>query len=113
MLRSFTPIANAGGDWVSYISVWASDTTPFTAADPGTPPTSWVAVTNTPMGVYWGEYFLTNMFTGRYFLLKLDQAVEGGNPGGREFRLGTFIPYPPTIIQQSSSKTIYTAAQCV
>ncbi len=91
ILSIFYANRNAGGDWVTSISIWASDTTPFTAADPLTDPTSTTAVTNAPMGVYWNEYFLTNTFGGRYFLLKLDQTTPSGNPGGREFRLGGLI----------------------
>ncbi len=79
-------------DAVSQISLWTSDSTPFTAADPGTEPDSAVTVTNThSSGAYWDEYYLTNMLSGRYFLLRFDQTTPSGNPGGRELRLGILI----------------------
>lgn len=76
------------GDNMQRLSIWASETTAFSAADPGTSPASVLALlpnTGTPV---WREYFLTNNIRGKYFLLKLEQTTITGNPGGNEFRLG-------------------------
>ena len=97
-------------DLVGAISIWSSDTTPFTAADPGTNPANTVALTNdVNTGAVWNEYALTNTLHGQYFLLRLDEKTpgDGGNPGGRELRLGQFITRPPIIVGQSSDKEQY------
>jgi hypothetical protein len=88
--------ANATADKISSISIWASSTTPFSAADPGVAPNTVVQITNTTGGL-WLEYLLTNTLSGQYFLLKLDQAASSGNPGGNEFRLGANLGLPPTV----------------
>jgi hypothetical protein len=93
-------------DKVWVISIWASSTTPFSAADPGTAPTSVISVNHTA-GAIWTEYMMTNTFAGRYFLLKLDQTTLAGNPGGREFRLGAALGQPPVIVQPPVDKTVY------
>lgn len=94
-------------DKVWTISIWASTTTPFTAADPGIAPMAVISVNHTA-GAIWTEYMLTNTFAGQYFLLKLDQTTLSGNPGGREFRLGAALGQPPVIVQPPANKTVYT-----
>jgi len=97
-------------DFVGEISIWTSDTTAFTAADPGTSPVSAVAITNdVSFGAVWNEYALTGALHGQYFLLRLDEKTPGGggNPGGREFRLGQFNARPPSITAQSLGKEVY------
>ena len=93
-------------DKVWTISIWASSSTPFTAADPGVPANSVVEVNHTP-GAAWTEYALTNTIVGQYFLLKLEQTVLAGNPGGREFRLGALLGQAPVMVQAPSDKTVY------
>jgi hypothetical protein len=85
----------ASADKVSQISVWTGST-PFAAMDPGTPPNTVVTITNAQSAI-WNEYLMTNLIAGRYFLLKLDQAVDDGNPGGRELRLGSTTPNTNTV----------------
>jgi Concanavalin A-like lectin/glucanases superfamily/Immunoglobulin I-set domain/Immunoglobulin domain len=94
-------------DKIGIISIWASSSTPFTAADPGTPPDSVVNITNSTGG-QWTEYLMTNTVAGQYFLLKLQQASVGGNPGGSELRLGAVLGIPPAIVQAPADKTVYT-----
>ncbi len=102
--------ANATSDKITQISVWASSSTPFTAADPGTAPASVVAVTQNA-GAVWTEYLLTNVVTGRYFLIKAEQnpiVAQPNNIGGRELRLGRFVfSVPPGISQQPASRTLF------
>ncbi|MDR3457537.1 MAG: hypothetical protein P4N60_08830 [Verrucomicrobiae bacterium] len=93
-------------DKVWTISLWASTNVPFTAADPGTAPDSVISVNHTP-GSMWTEYLLTNTIAGQYFLLKLEQTVLAGNPGGRELRLGASLGQPPAIVQTPQNKTVY------
>jgi hypothetical protein len=85
----------ASADKVSQISVWTGST-PFAAMDPGTSPDTVVTITNA-QGAIWNEYLMTNFISGQYFLLKLDQAVDDGNPGGRELRLGSTTPSTNTV----------------
>ncbi|HXI69327.1 MAG TPA: LamG-like jellyroll fold domain-containing protein [Verrucomicrobiae bacterium] len=95
-------------DFISQISVWTSDSTPFTAADPGGSPAGVVSVvTGNSSGAFWNEFALTNHVSGRYFLLKMEQSSPNGNPGGRELRLGVFVGQPPVVAQQSSDTSIY------
>jgi hypothetical protein len=94
-------------DKIGIISIWSSTTTPFTAADPGTPPNSVVAITNSAGG-QWTEYLMTNTVAGQYFLIELQQTAVGGNPGGLQFRLGANLGIPPVITQSPSDVTIYT-----
>ena len=94
-------------DKVQTISMWASSTAPFTAADPGTSPDSMVAVTNST-GAQWTEYMLTNVVAGQYFLVKFGQTTPAGNPGGREFRLGANLGQPPgAFVNAPGDKTVY------
>lgn len=93
-------------DKVGIISIWSSTSTPFTAADPGTPPNSVVTITNSTGG-QWTEYLMTNVIAGQYFLLELQQTSVGGNPGGKELRLGASLGIPPTISQAPTDKTLY------
>jgi len=97
---------NPALDKIGLLSIWASATTPFTAADPGTVPASVVAVTNTTGGE-WCEYILTNLVSGQYFLVKLQQTSVGGNPGGKQLRLGAQLGLPPTLIDAPVSKSVY------
>ena len=55
----------ADQDKMGIISIWSSTTTPFTAADPGTPPNSVIAITNST-GAQWAEYLMTNSIAGQY-----------------------------------------------
>lgn len=93
-------------DKIGVISVWASATAAFAAVDPGTTPSSVVAVTNTAGGE-WCEYGLTNLVAGQYFLVKLRQTAVGGNPGGKQLRLGARLGLPPTLIQSPANKSVY------
>lgn len=93
-------------DKIGGISIWTSGSASFTAADPGTAPNSVVATTNSTGG-QWTEYVLTNMIAGQYFLIKLHQTSVGGNPGGKEFRLGAILGLPPTITLAPIDKTVY------
>lgn len=94
-------------DKIGIISIWASTSTPFTAADPGVPPNSVIAITNSTGG-QWTEYLMTNTVAGQYFLIKLQQTTVGGNPGGSELRLGAVLGIPPAIVQAPTDKTVYT-----
>lgn len=93
-------------DKIQIISIWASDSIPFAAADPGTPPDSVIAVTN-QTGAQWTEYLMTNTIAGQYFLIDLQQTTPGGNPGGHEFRLGAALGIPPQIAQAPAGKMVY------
>lgn len=99
---------NAVLDKVTRLSVWASDTAPFTAADPGVPASTIVAVTESG-GALWTEYLFTNNIVGRYFLVKIEQLPNvGGNIGGNELRLGLAnLSAPPSVSQQPSSHNLY------
>ncbi|HEV7927791.1 MAG TPA: immunoglobulin domain-containing protein [Verrucomicrobiae bacterium] len=82
-------------DKISEIDIWATNSGPFTAGDPGTPPDAVVPITDVN-GAQWEYYLLTNEISGQYFLIEITQSsaptVEG-NPGGTQFRLGgTFTP---------------------
>jgi len=90
--------SNPNLDKISQIRIWTSPTTPFTAGDPGTTPDSVIAITNAT-GAVWDEYLMTNTISGQYFLLGLDQAVNGGNPGGKELRLGAIVTAPVITVQ--------------
>lgn len=92
--------ANPTADKINWISLWASSSAPFAAADPGTPPDSVIAITNSAGGL-WLEYLLTNTVSGQYFLLKFEQSSSSGNPGGNEFRLGASLGLPPTVLAVS------------
>jgi hypothetical protein len=97
---------NPNLDKISIISVWASQTNAFIAADPGTPPDSVVSITNTAGGV-WMQYLMSNRIAGQYFVLKLEQAANGGNPGGKELRLGAILPQVPIISIPPASQSAY------
>lgn len=94
-------------DKIGVISVWTSADTPFAAEDPGTAPASVVLVTNSN-GAQWTEYPLTNVISGQYFLVKLEQTAVGGNPGGSELRFGAALGLAPTIQAAPADKTVYT-----
>lgn len=99
------------GDNMQVMSIWTSDTTPFTAADPGVPPADVVPLQANVGASVWREYSLTNLIRGKYFLLYLQQTppVAGSNPGGNEMRLGLNpTATPPTVSETPESKTIYT-----
>ncbi|HYG24224.1 MAG TPA: LamG-like jellyroll fold domain-containing protein [Verrucomicrobiae bacterium] len=99
------------GDNMQRMSIWTSETTPFTAANPGTPPDNVINLQPNVGASVWREYILTNIVDGRYFLLFLEQTAGNitGNPGGNEMRLGLNPPpTPPSIVQAPEAKTIYT-----
>jgi hypothetical protein len=98
--------SNPALDKIGVISLWGSATAAFAAADPGTAPNSVVAVTNTTGGE-WCEYVLTNLVAGQYFLVKLEQTSVGGNPGGKQLRLGAQLGLPPTLIQSPANTSVY------
>lgn len=104
--------SNPALDKVGMISIWASPTTPFTAADPGTPPNSVIAITNATGG-QWTEYLMTNTVSGQYFLLKFQQTSVGGNPGGMELRLGADLGLPPAVVTAPVDKTVYVGGTAV
>lgn len=79
-------------DKVDHISIWARDSAPFSAADPGIAPVQTLTITNKQSAI-WAEYQLTRPISGRYVLLRFDQdPVVGGNIGGNELRLGGARP---------------------
>ncbi len=87
-------------DHVDQISIWASASTPFAPAEPGTLPLAIVDITNINWGV-WTEYPLPNQISAKYFLLKFVQSpIYGGNIGGNELRLGAPPEdlTPPTVL---------------
>jgi hypothetical protein len=95
-------------DKVTKISIWGSESTPFTAADPGVAPTTVVSITQSG-GAIWNEYSFSTNVSGRYFLIKVEQSpVIGGNIGGNELRLGLAdLSVPPAVSQHPSDKTLY------
>jgi hypothetical protein len=98
------------GDNMQRMSIWASDTTPFAAADPGTPPDNVIALQPNVGASVWREYLLTNIVSGRYFLMFLEQTPGNitGNPGGNEMRLGLNPPpTPPSVVTAPLSRTLY------
>lgn len=98
--------SNPAEDKIGIIRLWASTTTPFTAADPGTPPDSVIDITNSTGG-QWAEYLMTNSVAGQYFLIELEQTTVGGNPGGKQFRLGAELGLPPAVATAPVGKTVY------
>jgi hypothetical protein len=104
--------SNPALDKIGLIRIWASAATPFSAADPGTPPASVVAITNSTGGE-WLEYALTNLVAGQYFLLDLEQTSVGGNPGGKQLRLGAQLGLPPTFVQTPSDKQVYAGGTAI
>lgn len=98
--------SNPAEDKIGIIRLWASTTTPFTAANPGTQPDSVIEITNSTGG-QWTEYLMTNAVAGQYFLLELEQTTVGGNPGGMQFRLGADLGIPPSVAVAPVRKTVY------
>lgn len=99
------------GDNMQLMSIWVSDTTNFAAADPGTPPVDVVPLQANVGASVWREYPLTNLISGKYYLLYLQQTAGnvGGNPGGNEMRLGLNpTAVAPSVTQTPDSKTVYT-----
>jgi hypothetical protein len=99
------------GDNMQLMSIWASDSTPFTAGDPGVPPQNVIPLQANVGASVWREYTVTNIMSGRYFLMFLQQTPGNitGNPGGNEMRLGLNPPpTPPSVVQAPVGKTIYT-----
>ncbi len=94
-------------DKVTSISVWASQTTPFTASDPGTTPDAVVSIPDIDAGIL-HAYVLPATVTGQYFVIKVDQnpVVYGSNIGGNEFRLGTVVTTVPLSYSNSPSGLI-------
>jgi hypothetical protein len=95
---------DAGGETIdkaTSISVWASQTTPFSAADPGTTPDS-VAIPEVDAGIL-HAYVLPTTVTGQYFVIEVDQdpIVYGSNIGGNEFRLASLVPTVPLAFSNS------------
>jgi hypothetical protein len=74
------------------MSLWASQTTPFSPSDPGTTPDAVVSIPDTDAGIL-HRYVLPSTVTGKYFLIEVDQnpTVMYSNIGGNEFRLGAFV----------------------
>jgi hypothetical protein len=90
-------VGSGTGDNMQVMSIWSSETTPFAAADPGTPPDEVIPLTPNSGNPVWARYLLTNQLSGRYFLMHLEQTTATGNPGGSEMRLGvTGFPTPLT-----------------
>ncbi len=79
-------------DKITSLSVWASATTPFAAADPGTTPDAVVSIPDVDAGVL-HAYVLPATVTGQYFVIEAAQnpTVYGSNIGGNEFRLATLV----------------------
>lgn len=89
-------------DKITSISLWASQTTPFTAGDPGTAPDAIIPIPETDAAIL-HAYLLPSAVTGQYFLIKADQTpiVSGSNIGGNEFRLGTLVTQGPLLYTNS------------
>jgi hypothetical protein len=88
-------------DKITQISIWASQTTPFAAADPGTTPDAVISISDANSAI-WDRYLLPATVNGRYFVIRIEQnPVAGGNIGGNEFRLGA--PVTPVPLTFSSS----------
>jgi hypothetical protein len=99
------------GDNMQVMSIWVSDSTPFTATNPGVPPADVIPLQPNIGASVWVEYPLTNLISGKYYLLYLQQTatVAGSNPGGNEMRLGLNpTATPPSMTQNPDGKTIYT-----
>jgi Concanavalin A-like lectin/glucanases superfamily/Immunoglobulin I-set domain/Immunoglobulin domain len=88
-------------DKITALSLWASETTPFTAADPGVAPGALISIPEIDAANL-HRYILPTTMTGRYFLLKVEQnpTVVNSNIGGNEFRLGVFAT--PTLAFSAS-----------
>lgn len=96
------------GDNMQRVSIWASEEAAFATSDPGTAPNNVVSLLPNTGAPVWQEYILTNAFTGRYFLLHLEQTDVRGNPGGAELRFGlTPPPTPPVVTREPSNVTVY------
>jgi hypothetical protein len=113
--------SDANADKITSISVWASTTTPFTAADPGTAPDATASVTDSA-GAILNRYLLSSTLSGQYFLIKFEQNpiadAPNNNIGGNEFRLGTpvtaqapltFTTGPGTLTLHWTTGTLQTA----
>jgi hypothetical protein len=87
-------VGSGTGDNMESLSIWSSDTTPFTTADPGTPAPNVVSLTLNSGNPVWLRYMLSTPVTGRYFLLHAQKSPPFGNPGGSEFRLAVTTPPP-------------------
>jgi len=94
-------------DKVTSISVWASQTTPFVASNPGTPPDAVVSIPDIDAGIL-HAYVLPATVTGQYFVIEVDQdpIVFGSNIGGNEFRLGTVVTTVPLTFSNSPAGLI-------
>lgn len=82
------------GDNMQRLSIWSSADGAFTPTNPGTAPLDVVSLLPNTGQPVWQEYFLTNTFSGKYFLIHLEQTDVRGNPGGAEMRFG--LNPPPT-----------------
>jgi hypothetical protein len=91
-------------DKITSLNLWASQTTPFTAADPGTAPDSTVLIPDVDAAVL-HPYSLTNEVSGQYFLIEVvqDPIVYGSNIGGNEFRLAGFVTPVPLAYSNSTA----------
>jgi len=87
-------VGSGTGDNMQSMGIWSSDTTPFAAADPGTPAPNQIGLDLTSSGPVWQRYMLTTPITGRYFLLHMQKVQLSGNPGGSEMRLAVTSPPP-------------------
>jgi hypothetical protein len=97
--RDFNNTHNPTFDKVESISLWVSDTTAFTAANPGTAALQTFAIPASPDPRHdtdlFAEYTLNAPVSGRYFLISLSgKPSEAGVIGGRELRVG--VPEPAT-----------------
>jgi hypothetical protein len=94
-------------DKITALSIWGSQTTPFTASDPGTAPDALVSIPQIDAGIL-HAYVLPASVTGKYFVIKVEQnpIVYGSNFGGNEFRLGTTVTTVPLTFSNSPSGLI-------
>jgi hypothetical protein len=100
---------DANADKITFISLWASSTTPFAASDPGTLPDARIAVTDSSGAILDG-YLLPATITGLYFLVELEQdpVADAGNNniGGNEFRLGMAVTPTPLTFSIAAPGTL-------
>jgi hypothetical protein len=99
-------VGSGTGDNMQIMSIWSSDTTAFTAADPGVAPSNVIPLNPNSGNPVWTRYMLTNAITGRYFLLHLQQTTITGNPGGSEMRLAVTSPAPMTAVLSTNGPVL-------
>jgi hypothetical protein len=87
--------ANSSTDKVTSIDFWLQNSNPGTVtSDPGAAIDHTLTVTNTANNNLTEYDFGSTVASGQYVIMKM--TGNGGNPGGSELVLGTFVPEPST-----------------